>query len=61
MKLILLLTIVASMLLSAVSQILLNTGMVSKAVRRAIAEGDPDVSEFRVRLSPSSETITLPR
>lgn len=40
MKLALLLTIVASVLLSAASQILLKAGMVSKAVRSAISEGD---------------------
>lgn len=40
MKMFPLLTIVASVLLSAISQILLKSGMVSNGVRRAIAEGD---------------------
>lgn len=53
MKMIPLLTIVASVLLSAVSQILLKTGMVSEAVRRAIAAGDPLAIGVAVATSPS--------
>lgn len=53
MKLALLLTIVASVLLSAVSQILLKTGMVSKAVRRAIAEGELLSIVITVATTPS--------
>lgn len=53
MKMIPLLTIVASVLLSALSQILLKTGMVSNGVRRAIAEGDPLPIVAAVATTPS--------
>jgi multidrug transporter EmrE-like cation transporter len=52
-KLIPLLTIVSSVLLSAVSQILMKRGMVSNVVRRAIAEGDPLTIVITVATTPS--------
>ncbi len=53
MTMITLLTIVASVLLSAVSQILLKSGMVSNSVRRVLDDGDPLAIVITIATAPS--------